>query len=33
LYTPLLSPIHATCPSHFILLNLITQTILVEQCR
>jgi len=28
LYTPLLSPIHATCPTHHILLALITQTIL-----
>jgi len=27
LYTCLLSPIHATCPAHLILLNFITQTI------
>jgi hypothetical protein len=27
LYMPLLSPIHTTCPTHLILLNVITQTI------
>ena len=31
LYTTLLSPIRATCPANLILLDLITQTILVEQ--
>ena len=31
-YTPLLSPIRATCPSHF-LLDLITRTILGERYR
>ena len=30
LYTPLLSPILATCPAHFILLDLITQDYLVR---
>ena len=33
LYTSLLSPIHATCPTHLILLDLIIQTILGEQYR
>ena len=33
LYTPLLSPIHATCPSHHILLDLITRIILGEEYR
>ena len=32
-YTPLLSPIHATCPSHLILFGLITRTVLGEQYR
>jgi len=30
LYTPLLTPIRATCPVHLILLDLFTRTILVE---
>jgi hypothetical protein len=33
LYTPLLSPICATCPAHFILLDLITRTIVGEEYR
>ena len=33
LYTPLLSPIHATCHAHLILLDFITRTILGEQYR
>jgi len=33
LYTPLLSPIRATCSAHFILLDFITGTVLGEQYR
>ena len=33
LYTPLLSPIRATCPAHFILLDFISRTILGEEYR
>jgi hypothetical protein len=33
LFTPLLSPIRATCPAHLILLNFITRTVLGEQYR
>ena len=33
LYTPLSSPIRATCPAHLILLDFITRTILGEEVR
>jgi len=33
LYTPLSSPIHATCPAHLILLDFITRTKLGEQYK
>ena len=33
LYTPLSSPIRATCPAHFILLDFITRTILGEEYK
>ena len=33
LYTPLSSPIRATCPAHLILLHFITRTILGEQYK
>ena len=33
LYVPLLSPTHATCPAHLMLLHLITRTIFGEQYR
>jgi hypothetical protein len=33
LYTPLYSPIYVTCPTHFILLDFITCTILGEEYR
>ena len=32
LHTPLLSPIRSTCPVHLILLDMITRTILGEEC-
>ena len=33
LYTPLSSPIRATCPVHLILLDFITRTILGKECK
>jgi len=33
LYTPVLAPMHATCPAHRILLDFITRTILGEEYR
>ena len=33
LYSPFLSPIRATCPNHFILLDFFTQTVLGEEYR
>jgi len=33
MYTSLLYPIHATCPTHYILLDYITQTILGEKYK
>ena len=33
LYTPLLTPIHATCPAHLILLHFITWTILGDEYK
>ena len=33
MYTPLLSPLRATCTTHLILLNFITRTILDEQYK
>jgi len=33
LYIPVLSPIHTTCPTHLILLDFITQTVLGEKYR
>ena len=33
LYTPLSSPIHVTCPTHLILLDFITRTILCEEYK
>jgi hypothetical protein len=33
LYTPLLSPVHASCPAHFIFLNIITRITFSEHYR
>jgi hypothetical protein len=33
MYTPLLLPIHTTCPTHLILLDFITQTVLGEDMQ
>ena len=33
LYTPLLAPIHATCPIHLVFIDFITRTILGEEYR